>query len=408
MRVLVVAGYIPFPPVGGGNTRVYHLLRALAGRHELSLVAFSWGEPGVPPPFPVRVIDVPWEMSPLYQQMKYGEEAHSAAALHALTHETEEPFYASFYQSAAMEERLRGIGREGFDVILIEGSYMARYLDALPADVPKMVDLLDLHTLMARREAESAAAEERAGALGEAERTLRYERRVASQCAACLAVSEDEAAAARALLEVENVWVVPNGVDTRFFSPSEEPPEAGYLLFTGMMDYSPNVDAACYFTQEILPLIRRKLPQATLHIVGVNPDPAVQELASESVVVHGAVPDMRPFFRAAEVVVVPLRRGGGTRLKILEAAASGRAIVSTSLGAEGLGFRDGTELLVADPAPAFAQAVVNLIQDEARRQQLERGACAAAGPYDWDRISSRFRRMIEALRREKRHAVSAG
>ena len=407
MRVLVVAGYIPFPPVGGGNTRVYHLLRALAGRHELSLVAFSWGEPGVPPPFPVRVIDVPWEMSPLYQQMMYGGDAHSAAALHALTYETEEPFFASFYQSAAMEERLQGIGR-GSDLILIEGSYMARYLDVLPADVPKVVDLLDLHTLMARREFESATAEERAGALGEAERTLRYERRVASRCAACLAVSEDEAAAARVLLQVKNVWVVPNGVDTRFFSPSEEPPEAGYLLFTGMMDYAPNVDAACYFSQEILPLIRRELPQATLHIVGVNPDPAVQELASESVVVHGAVPDMRPFFRAAEVVVVPLRRGGGTRLKILEAAASGRAIVTTSLGAEGLGFRDRTELLIADSAPAFAQAVVNLIQEEARRQQLERAARAAAGPYNWDSISSRFRGMIEALRPEKRHAVSAG
>ena len=407
MRVLVVAGYIPFPPVGGGNTRVYHLLRALAGRHDLTLVAFSWGEPMATPPLPVRVIDVPWEMSPLYQKMKYGEEAQSAAAMHALTYETEEPFFASFYQSAAMEERLQGIGR-GFDLILIEGSYMARYLDVLPADVPKVVDLLDLHTLMARRETESATAEERAGALGEAERTLRYERRVASRCAACLAVSEDEAAAARVLLQVKNVWVVPNGVDTRFFSPSEEPPEAGYLLFTGMMDYAPNVDAACYFSQEILPLIRRELPQATLHIVGVNPDPAVQELASESVVVHGAVPDMRPFFRAAEVVVVPLRRGGGTRLKILEAAASGRAIVSTSLGAEGLGFRDRTELLIADSAPAFAQAVVNLIQEEARRQQLERAARAAAGPYNWDSISSRFRGMIEALRREKRHAVSAG
>lgn len=407
MRVLIVAGYIPFPPIGGGNTRTYHLLQALAGRHELTLVALSWGESRETPPFPVRVIDVPWEMPPLYQQMQFGEDALSATALRALAYETEEPFYASFYQSAALEELLREISQDGFDVILIEGSYMARYLDALPTDIPTVVDLPDLHTLMARREAESATGADRAGAEWELERTIRYERRMAARCAACLTVSEDEAAAARRLLGVEHAQVAPNGVDTRFFMPSGDPPIPGYILFTGRMDYSPNVDAACYFGNEILPLIRQQLPQAKFHIVGLDPEAAVQELASDSVIVHGSVPDIRPFFRAAEVVVVPLRTGGGTRLKILEAAASGKAIVSTSLGAEGLAFRDGVELLVADSSLAFAQAVVSLIQEGARRRQLELRARTASETYDWERIGSRFCRMIEVLRQEKHHSISA-
>jgi glycosyltransferase involved in cell wall biosynthesis len=329
--------------------------------------------------------------------MEYGDGAASDAALHALTYATEEPFYASFYHTAAMEETLRAVSRDRFDVILIEGSYMARYLDALPANVHRVLDFLDLHTRMAQREAANAPPGEEAAARWEAERTLRFERRVASRCVACLAVSDVEAAAATTLLGVPGVHVIPNGVDTTFFRPSREPALPACLLFTGMMGYPPNVDAACYFAGEVLPLVRRRLPAATFHIVGTDPAPAVQELASAGVTVHGGVPDIRPFFRAAEVVVVPLRKGGGTRLKILEAAASGKAIVSTPLGAEGLGFRDGAELLVADSGPAFAQAIVSLVEDRPRRRQLERGARGAAESHDWDRIGSLLCEVIEPL-----------
>jgi polysaccharide biosynthesis protein PslH len=397
MRVLIVASAIPFPPLGGGNIRTYQLLRALAGRHHLTLIAFSWGDDSAPPPFPVRVIDVPWELSPLYQQMKYGADAASEAAFRALSAASAEPFYASFYESAALAESLRAVSREGFDAVLIEGSYMARHLDALPADVPKVIDFLDLHALMARREAESAAADERAAAEWEAARTLRYERQVAARCAACLAVSEDEAAATHTLLGAQHVYTVPNGVDSTFFAPSSAPPVPGYLLFTGTMDYAPNVDAACYFAREIFPLVRRQLPRAAFHVVGRDPEPAVRALASDGVVVHGGVPDMRPFFRDTEVVVVPLRTGGGTRLKILEAAASGKAVVSTSLGAEGFGFHSGAELVLADTPEAFAEAVIALCRDRGRRQELERRARVAAGSYDWENIGSRLRGIIEAL-----------
>src|SRR5262249_34722231 len=128
----------------------------------------------------------------------------------------------------------------------------------------------------------------------------------------------------------------------------------GQLLFTGSMNYWPNQEAVQYFTKDVLPLIRQAIPATTFHVVGTSPSDEVRRLACEHVVVHGAVPDMRPYFRDAELVVVPLLSGGGTRLKILEAAASGKAIVSTSLGAEGLEFCPGRDLIIGDSPAELA------------------------------------------------------
>jgi len=150
-----------------------------------------------------------------------------------------------------------------------------------------------------------------------------------------------------------------------------------YLLYTGLMSYDPNVGAVRHFVAEVLPLIRQEI-NAAFHIVGAGPTEEVQALASESVIVHGSVPDMRPYFDAAMAVVVPLLEGGGTRLKILEAAASGKAIVSTSLGAEGLNLRHDEDLLIADSAPEFAAAVIRLCKDAGLRWRLGQQARSAS------------------------------
>jgi glycosyltransferase involved in cell wall biosynthesis len=269
------------------------------------------------------------------------------------------------------------------DLVLIEGMPLAQFLSWLPADVPRILDLFDVHSVM-----------ERNADVREAQRILAFEQNAVRACTSCLAVSAADAEAARSLLGASSVHLVPNGVDTSYFMPSAMPIEEGSLLFTGKMNYPPNIDAACFFASEILPLVRAVAPHARFHIVGADPAPEVRALASEAIVVHGRVTDVRPFLANGEVVVVPVRSGGGTRLKALEAAASGKPIVSTRLGVEGLDF-GVDDVLIADDAIGFARAIVSLLADSNMRRAIGTHARTVAARYQWSAIGEKFRRIIE-------------
>jgi glycosyltransferase involved in cell wall biosynthesis len=398
VRILTLALGVPFPPIGGGLTRTFHLLKALAAAHDVTLAAFTYGEAHEAPPYPVRLETVSWEWSRAYQEMT-GEDVEAARrAYERLTYVDPNPWFASVMDPVAMEEKLAGlVGAAPPDLVLLEGTPLARFIPSLPADVPCVLDLFDVHSVMAERALDGAAPADRPAASREAERTLAFERRAVSRCAACLAVSEEDAVAARVLLGAGAVHVVPNGVDTSYFVPSPGPAERGALLFTGRLSYAPNADAALYFARDVLPLVQRECADVRFHIVGADPPAEVSALGSAAVIVHGRVDDVRPHFQAAEVVVVPVRAGGGTRLKVLEAAASAKAIVTTPLGAEGLAFKDGRDLLVADSAPAFAAAVVTLLRDPARREALGASARTAVGQYDWTAVGEVFRTGLDSL-----------
>jgi glycosyltransferase involved in cell wall biosynthesis len=169
------------------------------------------------------------------------------------------------------------------------------------------------------------------------------------------------------------------------------------MLFTGTMDYEPNVRAMQWFCEKILPRIRQMHAQAHLHIAGANPAQEVRSLACDHVVVHGKVPDMKPHFDAAEIVVVPLQHGGGTRLKILDAAACGKPIVSTSLGAEGLQCVPGRDLQLADTDEEFSRVVGHLLTDGHLRSTLGQSARKFAEAYDWQRITRQFLQLIDSF-----------
>ncbi len=397
MRILIVSAEIPFPPYSGGRLRTYHLLRALAARHALTLVGFTYGETTAPPPFPLRVIEVPWEQPALYSQMQDDDAAVSARAFEKLADPHGEPWLASALESCRMAEVLERLSEEPFDRILLQGSGMGRFLPSLPAYSPKILNLFDVHSRMAQREIEGKTDAEKESARCEAARIRRFEQWVAGACELCLAVSEPEAEAAKRLLKAERVHIVPNGVDTAYFTPGGAPVQRGALLFTGKMNYRPNVEAVQFFSKEVLPLIQQERPDVQFHIVGDSPEAAVRSLAAPDVIVHGRVPDMRPYHRRAQVVVAPLLRGGGTRLKILEAAASGKAIVTTALGMEGLAFHPGEDLLVADSPSDFARAVIELLHEDSRIQSLGQCARQAALAYDWIRIGELACRAVENL-----------
>jgi len=191
--------------------------------------------------------------------------------------------------------------------------------------------------------------------------------------------------------------VVSNGVDTAHFSPTNDEPEQGFLLFTGTMSYRPNGEAVRHFVKQILPLILRERADAQFHVVGDAPSKEVKALAGRHVFVHGFVPDMRIYHRQAAVVVVPLLRGGGTKLKVLEAAAMGKAIVTTSHGVDGLPFRNGEEVLVADAPTDFARAVVSAADDPALRQKLGENARRRSLQFAWQTIEDRFLQTANSL-----------
>jgi glycosyltransferase involved in cell wall biosynthesis len=239
----------------------------------------------------------------------------------------------------------------------------------------------------------------------ESKRTAKFETNVAGKCILCLACSEEECTAARSLLGVSQVASMPNGVDTTYFTPAAHPSRPANLLFTGSMNYPPNIEAVEHFATRILPLVQRQRPDVVFHIVGTKPDERVRRLRSENVIVHGHVPDVRPYFADAELFVAPILSGGGTRLKILEAGASGKAIVTSSLGPEGLGFSPGRDLIVADSPALFAEAVVDLVGNKSRVSELGRNARQASLPYDWSNLEERLLYLVDEA--TQNHSVNA-
>jgi glycosyltransferase involved in cell wall biosynthesis len=209
-----------------------------------------------------------------------------------------------------------------------------------------------------------------------------------------VAVSAEDAAVFREQYGVQRVSSVPTGVDTEFFRPSAAvAQQPASIVFTGSMDWMPNEDGMVYFVNEILPLIERAVPGVTLTVVGRNPTAKVRALGEgrPNVRVTGTVPDVRPFLEEASVVVVPLRIGGGTRIKIYEAMGMERAVVSTTIGAEGLDVTHDEHLILADDPAAFAGAVISLLQSPERAAEIGRAAAThVRAHFGWAAVAEQF------------------
>ena len=226
-----------------------------------------------------------------------------------------------------------------------------------------------------------------------------FEAKTCPQFDCVVAVSREDRELMQQQYGVDRIYDVPTGVDTEYFRPSgrvKSQPES--LVFTGSMDWLPNEDAIRYFTEQIMPRIKQVVPGVTLTVVGRNPYPGLVELSKldPSVIVTGRVEDVRPFMEEAAVYIVPLRIGGGTRLKIYEAMAMEKPIVSTSIGAEGLPVTDGKEILLADTPESFAEAVVRLLRQENLASALGKQAAAKVREkFGWDTVAEGFAAICE-------------
>jgi sugar transferase (PEP-CTERM/EpsH1 system associated) len=384
MRILWLKSDLLLPLDKGGRLRTWHLLRHLARRHEITYLSFAEGERDGMNRVAQRL-----ETVPRIDSTKGTAAFYAHAALHLVD---PFPYAVGRYRSRAFRRRLaRLLDEIRFDLIVSD--FLVPVVN-LPRRLP-CPSVLFTHNV--ESEIWRRHAETRSGLPGllyrsQHARMLRFERRALGRFDAVLTVSHtDRDTFARLFPDVikRPVHVVSTGVDTEYFTASPSPPAGRHLVFTGSMDWLPNEDAMTYFVREILPRIRADEPATTLTIVGRAPTPAVRRLAADhGVVVTGRVDDVRPHVREGTIYIVPLRIGGGTRLKIFEAMAMGKAVVSTTVGAEGLAVASGEHVAIADDPQSFAKAVVRLFRDVTRRRALEAAARKlVVDRFDWSAVA---------------------
>jgi glycosyltransferase involved in cell wall biosynthesis len=410
MRILWVKADKLLPVQNGGNIRTYHVLRYLSERQELTFYSYYGGTP-----------DPDYERE-LQRQLPdavavcTGKRALSGAArgLHYLAHLSAQPPYAvSRFAHAKVQEQLQVWFREQrFDIAVCD------FLDAAvnfpgSLNIPSVLFQHNVESEIWRRHAATAGNPAKKMMYRmEFRKMLRYERAAVRKFQHVIAVSENDRSLMTQWVDGDRVTVVPTGVDLAQYrpDPAEFDPNCDpnpldrstpLITFVGAMDWEPNVDGVEYFCGEIWPSIKAEVPQARFRIVGRNPDRRVQKWASDSIEVTGRVPSVVEHLRQSAVVIVPLRIGGGTRLKIYEAMATAKAVVSTTVGAEGLDVHHGRDIILADDARSFAQAVIMLLRDPELRRRYEKAAAETAARYDWPAIGERFSEVLQSVAEKK-------
>ncbi len=399
MRLLFLTPQLPYPPQKGTALRNWGLIQELAERHNLSLLSFR--EPGRSPDLAPaltraceRVITVPQPERSRYERL-----------WDILS--TRKPDMALRLASQAFDQALRDWLRESaFDVIQLEGIELAPYLDTARAANQDALVVFDDHNCEYLLQQRTCLTDlyspirwpGAAYSFVQWQRLRRYEADTCRDADQVLAVSKADAEALRKLIPGLQVTVIPNGIDTKAYQPVEPgdgAPSDNTVVFTGTMDFRPNVDAVLWFAREVLPLIQAEAPDVRFLVVGQRPHRRLNPLRKDpAITLTGWVEDVRPYFAEATVYVAPLRMGGGTRLKLLEAMAMGKAIVATSLGAEGYPVQNGRELILADTPTSFAEGVVSLLKDEERRADLaQTGRAFVEAQYDWRAIVPRVEKV---------------
>lgn len=310
------------------------------------------------------------------------------------------PYAIKKYASPEMrQEIVTRLSERGFDVLVCD--FLAPAVNVPPN--LKCTSVLFQHNVEAmiwkRHYEVQTNAAKKAYLFRQWQKMRAFEAKACPSFDCVIAVSPEDREMMRQEYGIENVYDVPTGVDTSYFRPSGNVkcrPDS--LVFTGSMDWLPNEDAMRYFTEQIMPRIRQTVPGVTLTVVGRDPYPGLVELSKRdpSVVVTGRVEDVRPFMEEAAAYIVPLRIGGGTRLKIFEAMAMEKPIVSTSVGAEGLPVIDGEDILLADTPELFAEAVIKLLREKSEADELgKRAAAKVRQQFGWDAVADSFAAICE-------------
>lgn len=390
---LVLANRLPFPLDDGWKMRAYHVVRGLARASDVTLVTFHGGDARVVEdfraslPVPVEVLTVPPPRPHTLARVLLG--LVTPLPLHVWNHRSR-PL------RRALADLLR---RTRFDIVVAELAALYPYFSAFPPETRRIIDTHNIDSVVFRRYATTLpGALRRRYASITANKQERFERTVFAAADLLWVCSEPERERLLAMAPGACVAVVPNGFEAGLLDAHpDQRVHPRRLMFCGLMDYHPNVDAVRYFAEQILPDLKRSDPGIELWVVGRSPAPELVALAEREPAIHvtGRVDDVSALLATAAVVVVPLRAGGGTRLKILEALAMGKPVVSTRIGMEGLELAPGHDLLVADSPAAFADGVRRLLHDPAWATLVgAQGRATVRQRYEWSRIEQGLRRSL--------------
>lgn len=412
LRLLILTPQFPYPPQQGTTLRNYGLIAGLARRHQVHLISFL--APGDDPTTPhlEQLCETVQVVSQPAHPMKRRLWTMLSSRRPDMAHRLVDPAFARALQQA--------LDTHAFDVVEFEGIEMTPYLSQVlshrrqAGSAPRLVfDDHNAEYVLQQRVFEADIRHPRRwlGALYSLiqwHKLRWYEAWVCRHADVVAAVSEPDARALRRIVPGLEVVIVPNGIDLAAYQDAGPPPaemSAHSLVFTGKMDFRPNVDAALWFAQQVLPLIREHVPDARFYVVGQRPHRRLDVLRDRAdVVITGYVPETQPFIGGAAVYVIPLLSGGGTRFKVLEAMAIGRPIVSTSMGCDGFPVRSGREVILADEPAVFAERVVELMADPQKQKTLVAAGRIFSEQYDWSHIVPILEAAYERPRRD--HAIA--
>jgi glycosyltransferase involved in cell wall biosynthesis len=395
MKILWIKPGKLLPLDTGGKLRTYNILRHLSASHDLTYVSYYGGRR-----------DEAYEREVLNHLpgtfTVYTAAPDSTALERSLDYVRRIAWRAPHAVSKFTDPRVRKlvgewIAQRRFDVAVCD--FLSSTLN-FPEHLATPTALFqhNVETLLWKRKADFEEKWlDRAVSKIEYANLLRFEPQHPRRFHPVIAVSEADREAMSQMVDPSHISVVPTGVDlSKYRFDANAAPSTSLVIFTGSMDWEPNIDGVEFFCKEIWPLVLAKIPAARFRIVGRDPHPRVKKLASASVEVTGTVPSIVDHLREAAVFVVPLRIGGGTRIKIYEAMAMGKATVSTAVGAEGLDVQHARDILLEDSPAGFADAIVKFLQHPDVRRRYEAAAAATARKYDWSVITDR---LVEVLQK---------
>lgn len=381
MKILFLANRTPYPPFRGDKLKIYNLAKRLAGSHELHLLTFAQNR---------EDLTYKEELEKIFTKVhfvylpKWKSVLNCLQAVWART-----PLQVLYFRSAGMKRKLQEVLREDkFDVAHVQHLRMSSYL-AANNSLPRILDMPDAFSLYWQRRIKAAQNPIiKLFTTIEYRRLLRYEQVMKEYDLSLVCSAED-----KEYLETEqgiaNLKLLPNGVDLDIFKAGNHDYSHNQtLLFTGNMDYAPNVDAVQYFVQEIFPLVLKRFPDTQFIIAGQRPVHRVLRLASDNVRVTGFIPDLSAVYNDASVVVAPLRFGAGTQNKVLEAMAMGVPVVCSNIGFKGLGIKSGEGAIMQTEPSAFAESVIELLSSQEKRTAVGKsGVEVIRSGFSWDTIA---------------------
>ncbi|HEX5888245.1 MAG TPA: glycosyltransferase [Pyrinomonadaceae bacterium] len=392
MRILWLKTEVLHPVDKGGKIRTYYMLKELKREHHVTYLTLDDGtatadERAKATEYCHELICIPQRRREKFTPGFYFELLMNLVS--------PRPYAIKKYESAAMLDKIAELeSKNSFDLLVCDFLAPAANVPQT-LKTPAVLFQHNVEAMIWKRHYEVQTNPiKKAYLYGQWQKMRRFEKEACSRFDCVIAVSADDRDQMKREYGARAVFDVPTGVDTEFFRPggTVQTAKSG-LVFTGSMDWLPNEDAIRYFMREIMPLVKKRVPDTTLTVVGRNPPPALVDLSKDdsSLVITGRVDDVRPYMESASAYIVPLRIGGGTRLKIFEAMAMEKAVVSTTVGAEGLPLTNGVELLLADEPDTFADAVVKVLSDSEYASALgQRAAANVRQNHGWGQVTENF------------------